>query len=146
MKKSSKRVLFERMHTIGGMPLNEINDDIVNNITLYHGTTQKHVSSIKSGGLINKEQSPTWYMLSTDVNSAIFHSMPNEGENSYVIEFNIPITNEKWEGYPYLWKPYERTDKSSWYAPKDVIPSNFITNVHEIPYETYNKISQDKNF
>lgn len=105
-------------------------------IVLYHGTMKKYVDSILKNGLVTTQHQSDWYMLSTDIESAIYHSKPTDiNEKSYVVEFKIPIKNNNfWLGYPYLWDGYYRNDKSTWYAIKQSIPSEFITQVHEIEY------------
>ena len=108
-------------------------------LVLYHGTMKKYVDSILKNGLRTSQYQADWYMLSTDIESAIYHSKPSDIEElSYVIEFKIPILdNNFWDGYPYLWDGYHRSDKSTWYAIKQTIPTEFIVKVHEIEYEKW---------
>ena len=105
-------------------------------LTLYHGTIGKFVNDIKRNGLISRMgyDSPNWFMLSSDMESALFHTTPEENNKYvYVVEFKIPIINEKrrWIGYPYLWPPEERNDKSKWYSLRKEIPSKFINKIHK---------------
>ena len=116
-------------------------------IRVFHGTMPKKVAKIKSSGL----QSPAgynqgWYMVSTDLESALYHAQPDEdGGSVSVIEFNIPNKiNDRWEGYPYLWKGNERNSNSTWYALKEEIPSKFIKKVHTISNERWLQQKTDK--
>lgn len=109
-------------------------------ITVYHGTKPKFVSSIKQNGLIDKSgYNQGWYVVSTDFESALFHSHPDEdkGETN-VIEFKVPIKdNDKWLGYPYLWKGQKMNDNSTWFALMQKLPTEFITKIHTINYDTF---------
>lgn len=110
-------------------------------LKLYHGTNSKSVEDIKTNGLIDKTgnySNPTWYMLSTDFESALFHSNISNDTYAYVVEFEIPLDNDAfWYGYPYLWKAYERSNNSSWFALKQRIPKEFIKTIHEVDYQTW---------
>ena len=123
--------------------LDYLNENIKNYITVYHGTTPKFVNSIKMNGLEDRTSTPYqqgWYTVSTDFESALFHANPSydNKESVYVFEFKIPIIeNNRWYGYPYLWKGGIRTDKSTWFALMKKIPRKFITKIHEISYEDW---------
>lgn len=110
-------------------------------LKVFHGTNPKFVDSIKKDGLKNKSMGyqQGWYMVSTDFESALFHANPDDNkELVYVFEFNIPITeNNRWVGYPYLWKGSKRNDNSTWFALMKEIPSEFITKIHEISYDEW---------
>lgn len=118
-----------------------LNESNTNYITVYHGTNTKFVDDIKKNGLIPKITSANWYMVSTDFESALFHAIPQENSEVYIFEFKIPINNNKpyWEGYPYLWKAYKRTEKSTWYALMDTLTPNMIVDVHKVPYEKWSE-------
>ena len=109
-------------------------------LTVYHGTQSKFVADIKKNGLKDKTgYNQGWYMVSTDLESALYHATPDDKKDYvYVFEFAIPIIeNDRWLGYPYLWKETKRNDKSSWFALMQKIPSKFIKEIHKIPYEDY---------
>lgn len=117
----------------------ETNNDI-KYLTVYHGTNNKHVEDIKTNGLISNNYNQSgWYMVSTDFESALFHSTISDGEKfAYVFEFKIPLDeNERWLGYPYLWVPYIRNENSSWFALKQKIPSEYITKIHKVVYDEW---------
>lgn len=110
------------------------------NLTLYHGTILKKISSIEANGLVsNLGYGVGWYMLSSDFASALFHANAQEGEDVPVIEFSIPKGNDHWEGYPYLWKEEKRDDNSSWYALMKPIPKEFIKKIHYVKYADWIK-------
>jgi hypothetical protein len=118
-------------------------------ITLYHGTTIDKAKKIKETGLKNNighYDSANWYVLASDIESAIFHSYLNEDNVAAVLEFKIPVTNKKWEGYPYLWPPHKFSEYKKWYALKQPLPKEFIKKLHIIDYETWNDIKQNKKF
>ena len=107
-------------------------------ITVFHGTLQKFLEKMKYTGLISKHYDDAqWFTVSTDFESALFHATPNEGESAYVVEFKVPLTNQKWEGYPYFWPPYVRSNGEKWFALKQPLNPNFIADVHEVDYEQY---------
>jgi len=110
-------------------------------ITVYHGTTEKHVESIKRKGLIDPRgvYAPTWYMVSTDFESALFHSNATEDEGAVVMEFAVPTTNEAWDGQPWFYPPNVRGTKSKWYAPTKAIPKKFIKKIHRVSFEDFVK-------
>lgn len=119
--------------------------EIKNTITVYHGTKRKFVDSIIKNGLIdNTGYNQGWYMVSTDIESALYHAYTNsKDEKVYIFEFEIPNDeNDIWDGYPYLWKGYKRSDKSTWFALKNKIPKEFIKNIHKIEYEDWLKQKQ----
>lgn len=108
-----------------------------NTLKVFHGVKggNKKISSIKSNGLIDSTYqygNPEWFMVSTDFESALYHASPsNDGGDVYVIEFEIPLVGgAKWEGYPFLWKAYDRAGKSKWYSLKMKIDSEFIKRIH----------------
>jgi hypothetical protein len=111
-------------------------------ITVYHGTKPKFLNNIKKDGLIDKSgYNQGWYMVSTDFESALFHAHPDDNDsNVYVIEFKIPNKeNERWEGYPYLWKGQKMKDNSTWFALMKQIPKEFIKKIHKINYDDWIK-------
>jgi len=111
-------------------------------ITVYHGTHNKKTKSIESSGLEAQGMGythPQWYMVSTDFESALFHATPEEGGSAVVFEFEVPLSNQKWEGFPYFWPPYERSDKSKWFALKQPLDSSLIKKIHYVDYSDYLK-------
>lgn len=107
-------------------------------ITLYHGTNYKHINDIQQNGLTNTVgYDVNWFMFSTDFESALYHATPIDKENAYVFEFKIPYNGKHWRGRPYLWEEHKRTETSSWFAPMKQIPSEFITNLHEVTYDEW---------
>jgi hypothetical protein len=130
----------QRAHCQGKKKHLKEDDEFSNEITVYHGTKPKFVKDIVNNGLIDKTgYSPKNYMLSTDFESALFHADSDEGENVYVIEFEVPIEDTKWFGYPYLWKGENRNDNSTWFALKQPVPKEFIKKVHNIDYKDWIK-------
>lgn len=111
-------------------------------ITVYHGTHNKKAPSIEKRGLeggsmgYNNSQ---WYMVATDMNSALFHATPEDEGDAVVFEFAVPVDNSKWEGYPFFWPPHERSSDSKWFALKQPIPSEYIKKVHRISNDDYRK-------
>jgi len=116
-------------------------------LKLYHGTRLKNVNNIKSNGLESKTHYGNgWYMLASDFESALYHATPDDdGGDVAVIEFKIPTTNVKWEGYPLLWPAEVRNSKSSWYSLREPIPAKFIKKVHFISFDKY-KEQKSKGF
>jgi hypothetical protein len=117
-------------------------------IKVYHGTKSKFVDDIKKEGLKDKSgYNQGWYMVSTDFESALFHAHPDEDSGIvYVFEFKIPIVkNDRWDGYPYLWKGQKMNEKSTWYALMQEIPSRFITDIIEVDKE-YWLMQKNKGF
>ena len=112
-----------------------------NFIKVFHGTSIKNLESIKRDGLVNERGygDAQWYMVSTDFQSAIFHSRVNEGDEALVVEFKVPVTNKHWDGNPQFWPPHEREDDSKWYALKEPISKDNIENIYKIPYEEFVK-------
>jgi hypothetical protein len=122
----------------------KLNEELINNniITVYHGTKPKFVNNIKRNGLIDKSgYNQGWYMVSTDFESALFHAHPDENDNNvYVVEFEIPNNkNNRWDGYPYLWKGQKMKDNSTWFALMQQIPKEFIKKTHKINYTDWIK-------
>jgi hypothetical protein len=105
-------------------------------IKLFHGINSKNLNNIKNIGITspNGYHSPEWFMLSTDFESALYHATPEkDGEDVFVIELVVPTpNNNRWLGYPYLWKGYVRDGNSSWFSLKQPIPKKFISNVHNV--------------
>lgn len=112
-----------------------------NTITVYHGTSLKKASGIKQNGLTSASMgysNASWYMVSTDYASALFHATAMEsGDDVVVFEFNVPIENKRWEGDPYFWPPYERNDNSKWFALKQPLSPNFISDVKLVSYDEF---------
>lgn len=114
--------------------------ELNNTITVYHGTKPKFVNDIKNNGLIDKSgYNQGWYMVSTDFESALFHAHPDDNNSSvFVIEFEIPNNeNDRWDGYPYLWKGQKRNDNSTWFALMQQIPKEFIKKIHKVDYDKW---------
>ena len=150
--KDNKRRLFEMMGLVdssfyydyeNGNPEfhTDINED--NNtkyLTVYHGTQPKFVAGIQADGLKDKTgYNQGWYMVSTDFDSALFHSNPDDNKDYvYVFEFKIPyIKSDRWTGYPYLWKGEKLNDNSMWFALMQQLPANFIVKLHKVPFEKW---------
>lgn len=115
-------------------------------ITVYHGTKPNRVDSIKANGLRSDVgyDSAGWYMVSTDLASALYHASAEPGQDAPVFEFEIPVTNEHWEGYPYLWPPATISSGAKWFALKQELPAEFIRKIHQVPYEKYLIQKQEK--
>jgi hypothetical protein len=116
---------------------------MVTTIRVFHGTLPKFVDGIKKNGLEDRSGAPYqqgWYMVATDFESALFHANPS-AENKdfvYVFEFNIPINkNNRWVGYPYLWKGENLNYNSTWFALMKKIPSKFTSKIHKISYNEW---------
>jgi hypothetical protein len=119
-----------------------LNENISNTITVYHGTIPKFVNSIRENGLEDNTSTPYiqgWYMVSTDFESALFHANTDDKKDFvYVFEFQIPIIeNDRWVGYPYLWKGSKMNDNSTWFALMKKIPKKFIKKLHKISYNEW---------
>jgi hypothetical protein len=117
------------------MKLKDIFESIYNHtLTVYHGTSPSKALKIKTQGLKDSSgnYSSDWFMLSTDMESALYHArIEEEGGDVAVVEFKIEIDPEEiWEGFPYLWKPYDRSSKSSWYGIRTDIPAKFVKTIH----------------
>lgn len=108
-------------------------------LKLYHGTSDINAKKIKLQGLKNETGSAKWYMLSSHIDDAIFHSERDKG-NPVVIEFEIPYGNKKWEGYPYLWKPYKSGFKGTWYAVRETLPPEFIQRIIKVKPEDLKRV------
>lgn len=152
LKSNIRNTLIKRLYNIYNKAIEQAkNDDkieLINEslnkkfITVYHGTKPKFVSSIKQNGLIDKSgYNQGWYVVSTDFESALFHSHPDEDKgDTNVIEFKVPINdNDKWLGYPYLWKGQKMNGNSTWFALMQKLPTEFITKIHTINYDTFMK-------
>lgn len=105
-------------------------------LTVYHGTKPFNAHYIEKEGLKNNQgYNQGWYMVSTDFESALYHAYSDFEKDVYVFEFRIPIVeNDRWLGYPYLWKGVERSDNSTWFALKKPLPKEFIVKVHKVKY------------
>ena len=114
-------------------------------ITVYHGTHPKYVEAIKSQGLRSKSLGPNWYMVATDFGSALYHATPEEQGDAVVFEFEVPVENTKWDGYPYFWPEHKRNENSSWFALKEPLGKELIKKVHYISYEDFIK-QKNKGF
>lgn len=119
-----------------------LNEVTPKNVTLYHGLKNGNskVSDIQRDGLISKMgyDSPEWFMVATDIDSAIYHANPSEkGGDVYVVELSVPFTNKRWVGDPFLWPEYKRSGRSAWYALKQPLGSEYVVKVHKIPHDQY---------
>jgi hypothetical protein len=130
--------------------LNELNNQLLlgknenkDTLKVYHGTIDKHINNIKKNGLVSPlgYDRPKWYMVSTDFESALFHSNADEDQNikPIVVEFDIPLEKHKrrWVGFPYLWSGKTTSDNDTWYALKQPIPSEFISKVHNVSFDKF---------
>jgi len=113
--------------------------------TVYHGTTTRHLSQIKRQGLIAKKgyDSPKWYMVSEDFESASHHAKGYQGD-PVVIAFDVPTEDQempngrvrkKWEGFPYLWKPTTTEwdgNTTRWWALRQPLPAEFIAKIMKV--------------
>ena len=108
-------------------------------ITVYHGTMEKHIDSIKEKGLEGEERlGANWFMVATDFASALYHASPDENKEAIVFEFEVEIEPHPiFKGHPYLWEPSVRHEESSWYGIKETIPTSSIKKIHRVPYEEY---------
>lgn len=120
---------------------NDYKKKIKMNRTLFHGTQKKLVADIVKNGFNQLANQGGWYQMATDFESALFHCSTAEKkpEHVYVIEFNVKSTDELWNGYPNLFPAYERDESSSWFAVKEILPSEMIVAVHQVPYDLYIK-------
>lgn len=130
--------------------VNFINESNSEYMILYHGTHSKFKDSIYENGLNEPTglYSPGWYMLSSDIESAIYHATPTDGEtNVYIFEFKIPIQTDlyprHWNGYPYLWTEYKRNENSSWYALREPLSKEMINELYEIDIDTWREIKMN---
>ncbi len=116
-------------------------------LVLYHGTSDIQAKKIKRTGMENTTSSPQWYMFSSHIDDAIFHSETVTG-NPVAVEFHIPIEDVKgmWKGYPYLWPPFEAGKsgkfKGDWYAIKDTIPAKFMKKIIKISQEDLDRVNR----
>ena len=117
-----------------------LNENSNQTFTVFHGTKEKFVEDIKTNGLINPSgnYNQGWYVVSTDIESALFHAYAEEGGFAFVFEFEIPIEEKgHWKGYPYLWSGAERTSTSIWFAQMRPIPKEFIKTIHKVPHQEW---------
>jgi len=58
-------------------------------LTLFHGTKVKFLPNIEKEGLVSSHgyHDASWYMLSSDFESALFHGHPEKGGDIPVVEF-----------------------------------------------------------
>lgn len=109
-------------------------------LRVYHGTSLKNLESILEKGLISESRGANWYMVSDDIESALFHCSPNKDEDAIVLEFEIPI-KPSFKGIfthtPYLWNPQPMGNDNNWYGLYENIPSEFIKKVHRISHDVY---------
>lgn len=108
-------------------------------LTVFHGTTEKALAGIKRKGLTGSYQDASWFLVSKDYASALFHAEPAEGEKAVVIEFELDVTNEPWEGFPLLWPPEKFNAKRWWYALKEPLPKESIAKVHKVDRDKWQK-------
>lgn len=116
-----------------------------NYLNLFHGTSDTNLNKIKQEGLKSPTESASWYMLSSNKDDAIYHSEKIHG-NPIVIEFYVPIMkNSKWEGYPYLWRPYKvgGSFKGKWYAIREILPPKFIKNIFKVTKEDLKRVKEN---
>lgn len=107
-------------------------------LRLYHGTSAKHISSIRSKGLTSKNyEQAQWYVVATDFASALFHASPDMGQDAVVVEFEIKVDREPWYGWPHLWPPHKRGAQSSWFALKTPLGPRTIKKVHRVPFAEF---------
>jgi len=110
-------------------------------ITVYHGTHTSKAPKISSEGLKASDSmgydNAGWYVVATDFNSALFHATPEDQSEAVVFEFEVPLTNGKWEGYPYFWPPHERGVNSKWFALKQPLTPDMIKKVHRVSHDDY---------
>jgi hypothetical protein len=115
-------------------------------LTLYHGTSGKNAREIISSGLTaNKNLGPKWYVLSTDLDDAIFHS--DGPGHSAVIVFEVPTSGDEdyWEGHPYLWpgKGASGSFKGTWYALMEDLPTNFVKQIIKITDDDIKRVKRN---
>lgn len=111
-------------------------------LILYHGTSDIKAKKIKSKGLKSSVDSPVWYVLSSHIDDAIFHSVKSKG-SPVIIKFEVPYDDfERWKGYPYLWPPYDACGnfKGEWYALKQPLPSKFIKKIIPVTREDLKRV------
>lgn len=117
-------------------------------ITVFHGTSQKKAKGIETSGLNGGSMGYSnagWYMVSTDFASALFHATAEEGEDAIVFEFKVPVDNNRWEGNPYFWPPYNRTEDSKWFALRKPLESSLIKDIHHVSYDDF-LLQKNKRF
>jgi len=115
-------------------------------LKLFHGTSDINAKKIKSEGLKSPVESARWYMLSSHIEDAIYHSEKAQGK-PVVIEFNIPVEENKrrWEGWPYLWPPSKAgggSFKGDWYALKEELPPKFIKRIIKVTDEDLRRVKK----
>ena len=106
-------------------------------LRVYHGTTEKKVKSIQRSGLTGGYDSASWFMVATDFESALFHASPESDEKAIVIELEVPVEGEPWEGHPYFWPAEKFNAKREWYALMQAIPKKFIKEIHRVPFDQW---------
>jgi hypothetical protein len=126
-------IIFSRVQKL-------LNESSNHTLTVFHGTKEKFVEDIQRNGLINPSgnYNQGWYVVSTDIESALFHAYAEENSFAFVFEFEIPLKeNHFWEGYPYLWKGEKRGSNSTWFAQMKPIPKEYIKKIHQISYKDW---------
>ena len=118
-------------------------------IRVFHGTGATNARKIKSQGLISKMgyDSPRWFMVTEDFDSAAFHSKSTD-KNRVVVELVIPTepktmpdgrVRQMWDGYPYLWKPsnMDWDGPTRWWALRKPLKASFVKKIHPIKAGTH---------
>jgi hypothetical protein len=113
--------------------------DATEKLTVFHGTTEKALAGIKRKGLTGTYHDASWFLVSKDYESALFHAEPAEDEKAIVIEFELDVTNEPWEGFPLLWPPEKFNAKRWWYALQKPLPKESIAKVHKVDRDKWQK-------
>ena len=102
-------------------------------LTVFHGSG-RHADSIRQNGLVAGSMgyhSPGWYVVATDFESALFHATKHD-DVATVFEFEVPVTNRRWEGDPYFWPPADMEGGHKWFALQRPLPAKFIKQVHQV--------------
>jgi len=102
-------------------------------LTVFHGSGP-HADGIRQNGLVAGPMgyhSPGWYVVATDFDSALLHATTRDGVAT-IFEFEVPITNARWEGDPYFWPPADMGDGQKWFAMQRPLPAEFIRKVHQV--------------
>lgn len=109
--------------------------------TLFHGTQKKNIAKIMKDGFDESKLGNQWYQMSTDFESALFHSssMEKKPKSVYVMEFSFETNDEFWPGYPNLYPFEEINETSKWVAVNERIPANSVSAVYEVPYDLFMK-------
>lgn len=105
MKKTTKQLLFERMHSIGGMPLSEGLSDII-----YHGTYIDRVKNILDNNTINltlsigtpsdlEKNKGNEYFFSTQRANGLTGYISKHGTNAILV-LDGRTLNQNYKGFP----------------------------------------------